>query len=643
MNNKTKNSLMIFTAAACFLVFTALLLGCGGGDGSSSGFTVTFDLGYSGATGAPQSVTVEPGETLGEAFPAPQRNNYDFIGWFDGVTEYKDDTPINGSVKLTARWARYLTQEESEVADLFEDEDFELATPLKDFGHGNPLMTQDFGADPNVLVWNNRVYVYMTADTLLRDGNGKVVSYDYGTIKSFRVLSSADLANWTHHPDLKITDIQGTKTHIANLWAPALVAKTIGGQEKIFLYFSNGGAGTGVISATYPLGPWESPRSSNIVTSSTQNLQSVGKAVNNPFDPGVLLDTDGRAYLYIGGATPGGGAADQYTSNHPRPQNMRVFELQADMVNLVDNSMRLLDVPFTFEASEINKINGRYYYSYSSNPQVNTYKNMPDTAPDNSGQTAAQIRANAELNGESLSIGYAISNSPMPNEDGSGFVLTGMILKNPSSYFTKSDGSPIPGNNNHHRIFQFQGRWYIVYHTKILQVAWDEHIEEINEGWNYRSTSIDTVTINSDGTIKQVEGTRTGVQQVGSFNPYQSTDASTMAVMAGIKTAEYSGAAGKAMKVTGIDSGDWLALRGVQFGSNGATKFKCRVTPPASGTGAIQIRQGGLDGPVVGYVIVESGQTEITVDLLRTVIGLQNLVFVFHGSGWDFEQWQFVQ
>ena len=98
------------------------------------------------------------------------------------------------------------------------------------------------------------------------------------------------------------------------------------------------------------------------------------------------------------------------------------------------------------------------------------------------------------------------------------------------------------------------------------------------------------------------------------------------------------------MKVTNIHSGDWIALRGVDFGETGASKFMCRVTPLASGNGIIQIRLGGLEGAAVGYVIIEAGQSaEITVDLLRIVTGIHDLVFVFHGQAYDFEQWQFLE
>ena len=584
--------------------------------------TVTFNLGYSGATGVPAPVTIAAGGTLGDKFPAaPQRGGYNFIGWFSGATQYTAQSAIRRDVTLVARWESLPPPE----AALFDD--VTLATPLKDYSDGNPLMTQEFGADPNILVWDDRVYVYMTADSFIYSGGNIVdMAQNYGHIRSFRVLSSADLVNWTQHPDIKRDDIS-SGSWISNTWAPAPVAKEINGQEKIFLYFSNNTT-TAVISADHPLGPWASPRSNALLSSSTPNTTGVGHI----FDPGVLVDDDGRAYIYFGGATPSGGDAANYTSRHPRPQNMRVVELGADMINITGTPV-LLDIPFTFEASEINKINGKYYYSYSSNPQVTQYRTMPDSAPDNNGETAAAIRANAEKNGESLSIGYAIGNNPLPNSDGTGFELTGMVMANPGSFGLGS-------GNNHHKIFEFNDKWYIVYHTRLLANAMFPGTTD----WNYRSTSIDAVTINADGTIKQVVGTKAGVAQVGNFNPYEPTDASTMAVMAGVKTTEYTpqGETRKKMRVTDIQSGDWIALRGVDFGNSGAKKFKCRVTQPTAKS-VIQIKQGGLNGAPIGYVIIEAGQSgEITVDLLRTVTGVQDLVFVFYGEGYDFEQWQFV-
>ena len=117
------------------------------------------------------------------------------------------------------------------------------------------------------------------------------------------------------------------------------------------------------------------------------------------------------------------------------------------------------------------------------------------------------------------------------------------------------------------------------------------------------------------------------------------TSAATIGNQAGISTTVSNG---QQMKVTDIDSGDWVALYGVNFGTTGAKSFSCRVTPP-SVKGVIQIKQDGLKGTPIGYVIVEPGQTNITIDLLRTVYGVHDLVFVFYGQDYDFEQWKFIK
>jgi hypothetical protein len=67
--------------------------------------------------------------------------------------------------------------------------------------------------------------------------------------------------------------------------------------------------------------------------------------------------------------------------------------------------------------------------------------------------------------------------------------------------------------------------------------------------------------------------------------------------------------------------------------------------PPERGSGraggVIQIKLDGLDGKPIGYVNVEPGKPDITVKLSQTVTGVHDLVFVFYGQGYEFEEWQF--
>ena len=77
------------------------------GDAPVETFTVTFDLNYEGATGAPEEQTVESGEyaTIPET---PIRNGYSFVGWYTNVdfTESFDfaKTAITANITIYARW-----------------------------------------------------------------------------------------------------------------------------------------------------------------------------------------------------------------------------------------------------------------------------------------------------------------------------------------------------------------------------------------------------------------------------------------------------------------------------------------------------------------------------------------------------------
>lgn len=74
-----------------------------------------------------------------------------------------------------------------------------LRQGYKKQGEHNPVMTQRFGADPYALVYDGRVYLYMTGDTFIRDENGEVMENVYSQIDRINVISSEDLVNWTDH------------------------------------------------------------------------------------------------------------------------------------------------------------------------------------------------------------------------------------------------------------------------------------------------------------------------------------------------------------------------------------------------------------------------------------------------------------
>ena len=74
------------------------------------------------------------------------------------------------------------------VMDVFEAQELSLAESYKKPGENNPLYTQRFGADPGVMEYNGRVYVYMTDDLIEYDRAGNVKENSYSKIKSISCI-----------------------------------------------------------------------------------------------------------------------------------------------------------------------------------------------------------------------------------------------------------------------------------------------------------------------------------------------------------------------------------------------------------------------------------------------------------------------
>ena len=237
---------------------------------------------------------------------------------------------------------------------------FENVTPAKAYKgleDTNPLITQCFGADPYAMVYGDRVYFYMTADVFEYDNMAQLKENSYGKINTIRVISTADMVNFEDHGAIKVGGSKGAATWAGNSWAPAAAWKNIDGQDKFFLYFADSARGIGVLVADSPTGPFEDPIGGALIDRNVPNCADITWL----FDPAVLVDDDGRAYLYFGGGVPDGKAAD--------PGNARVVELGADMVSLAGDPVKI-DVPYLFEDSGIHKYKDKYYYTYCSNWSV---------------------------------------------------------------------------------------------------------------------------------------------------------------------------------------------------------------------------------------------------------------------------------
>ena len=459
----------------------------------------------------------------------------------------------------------------------------------------NPVMVQRFGADPWALVYGDRVYLYMTGDEpVMKDGK-KPKTNDYSNIVTLRVLSSDDLVNWTDHGSVRAAGGSGAAKWASNSWAPCAAWKNIDGKDRFFLYFANSGGGIGVLAAGSPTGPFTDPIGKPLVSRMTPTCASVTWL----FDPAVLVDEDGSAYLYFGGGVPEGKQAD--------PGTARVAKLGADMVSL-DGDPVVISPPWLFEDSGINHFGDIYVYSYCSN------FNVP--------------AAGSPQGFSSGEIVYMTSENPMGP-----FTYAGRVLKNPGYFFGV-------GGNNHHCMFSFRDQWYITYHAATLDKAM---------GWNagYRSVFVDKLELNEKGLPAPSKGTVTGVAQLKPLDPYEAVPGATAVSMAGATTeladeGNRKAGTGAMMAVSTAPDG-WVAVAGADFGEAGASSVRLSVR--AEVPARIEIIPDSAVGEPAAVLEIPACETdtEVTADLPKPMTGIHDLYFRFTESGTALLEWQFQQ
>ena len=461
-----------------------------------------------------------------------------------------------------------MPEAKEELTTMFND--LKLNASYKKDGENNPLFTQRFGADPGYLVYKDRLYIYTTNDLVEYNADGTVKENTYAQINKINCISSSDLVNWTDHGAIPVAGRNGIAKWAVNSWAPAACHKVINGEDKFFLYFCNGGNGVSVLTADDPAGPWTDPLGHGLITRATPNCADVLWL----FDPAVFVDDDGTGYLYFGGGVPEGRTAN--------PGTIRCVQLGEDMISIV-GTPQVIDAPYVFEDSGMNKINGKYYYNYCSNWHTtgNPY-----------GLTSGAIN-------------YMVSDSPMGP-----FTYGGELFVNQGRFFGLY-------GNNHHSIVTFKGEHYLVYHNRPVEKA-------MGITGNYRSPQLNVLPVNADGSLGPVKGTMKGVAQLENFNPYRRVSAQTMYRQAGLTVEGYAADAR-----TVATSGDWLQLRNVDF-SKGAKTFTMSAFSAEGGT--VRVTTGKIDGEVLcEFSIPADHEGEITVDT-AAVSGVTDLYTIFAGN-----------
>lgn len=283
----------------------------------------------------------------------------------------------------------------------------------------NPILPLwEYVPDGEPRVFGDRVYLYGSHDT--------PASTDFCDYK-LKVWSAAlsNLNCWQCHGDSFHTREDRDHGSDTAAWtrerhfAPDVVCKD--GKYYLFSYIFNS-KGCVSVSDT-PEGPFR------LLGQYQYDPADAGDAgVFN--DPSVLIDDDGRAYLYYGYL--------RSFSNELDPSDLtRVLagSLQCDPLPAGEGAADY------FEASSLRKINGLYYYIYSP-------------------------RCGSRLD-------YAISEHPRGP-----FRRMGTIIDNAQDY---------PGGNNHGSLCCLNGQWYIFYHrmtncTVMSRRACVERVEILSDG-----------------------------------------------------------------------------------------------------------------------------------------------------------------
>ncbi len=414
-------------------------------------------------------------------------------------------------------------------------------------GENNPVVAHKYGADPAILIYDDTLYLYTTNDMQQFEFTKGKVDNGYNKITSLNVFSTKDLMNWTDCGEIKVAGKNGgagPAKWASNSWAPAVAWKKVNGKDKFFLYFADSGNGIGVLEGESPTGPFVDPINGPLIS---RNVPTCAK-INWLFDPAVIVDDDGNGYIYFGG----GHDPDKYE----HPMNARCAALADDMVHLKGDPI-VIDAPFLFEDSGINKIGDTWYYTYCTNWQDRKNTKDPDKMP-------------------IAVIGYMTSKNPLGP-----FEYKGYTLENPGTVFGA-------WGNNHHWIFNFRGSWYIAYHTQTLEKTTGQ------EKGGYRNIFIDHFTVNADGSLPNQKMSKKGVEQVSNFKLGGEVPAATMASSINV-------AVTSKQTLVSVKDGAYVCIKGVDF-TGKETGFSAKCLPVDGKSIKIYIEGIGSKGKEIGEV-----------------------------------------
>lgn len=273
--------------------------------------------------------------------------------------------------------------------------------------------------------------------------------------------------------------------------------------------------------------------------------------------------------------------------------NCYYVKLNEDMISYSGDIVKLKETPEHYqEGPWFYKRNGHYYLAFAST-----------CCPEG--------------------IGYAMSDSPTGPWKTKGYIMR------PTE---RTRG-------NHPGIVDYKGKSYV------FGLNYDLLKLETNTHYERRSVSVAEMHYNEDGTIQEVPyWADTKLEQIGTFNPFRKVEAETMAWGYGLKTAPN---ADKSLSVVDVNNGEYICVRGVDFGKNKARPFEVSALPLEGGN--LKIRLDAPDGKIVGNVNIPQGNGISKYELysceVNAVSGVHDLYLSFEGENnkdlFELDYWKF--
>ena len=426
-----------------------------------------------------------------------------------------------------------------------------------------PLFQTKYTADPSPMVVGDTLFLYTSHDASPEDipdpnerNSAGFFMYDW------LLWSTTDMVNWTEHGAVASLKEFSWRSRDNGAWA----IQTVERDGKYYLYAPLHGHGIGVLVADSPYGPFKDPLGQPLVWQ---------KEHWDDIDPTVYTDDDGQAYMYWGNphvyytklntdmvSTQG----DIYVLN-PKDGVMRPVKEEGAKINLRApwSEKATWTVKNYQEGPWLYKRNGKYYLSYATT-----------CCPE--------------------ALGYAMSDSPTGPWEWKNYIMSP----------TQRD------RGNHPGICDFKGHSYVFGQNYDLM-----HLETFVHH-ERRSVSAQEITYNADGTIQEIPYwlDQQPMKQLQWLNPYRRVEAETMNWGFGLKSAkmgiENTGVVKDMPESTGkrnmyifdLNDGEYIRLRGVDFGQKGAKQFA--ITAAAAGSANVVLRLDSQDGPVIGTAAITS-------------------------------------